>query len=252
MTDPRPYFFRWARRTIILACLALALAAGPRASGQAPAAAKPLPPLPAKQQERLKERDRLALQAEQLSSQGKLAEAIRAAEAVLAIEREVLGETSEDAIGSLEFLAKLHRDRKDWAEAKKACSEVLELREKALGKDHWKVTDARWALADVESLSKMDASKRRRLAEAEKLNQKVEELFGQGKCNEATVIAREEATIRKQIQGERHPDHAQSLNNLALLLATQGATPQPGPSTSRPWRSRRRRWAIDTPPTRPA
>jgi hypothetical protein len=61
--------------------------------------------LTAQQQERLKERDHLAMQAAQLRSQGKLPEAIEAAEAVLAIERAVLGQTSEDAIGSLELLA---------------------------------------------------------------------------------------------------------------------------------------------------
>jgi tetratricopeptide (TPR) repeat protein len=222
MTDPRPCCFRWARRTIVLACLAIVLTAAPRALGQAPAAPKPSRSSTANRQERLNDRDRLAKEVEQLKTHGKLLDAIKAVEAMRTIEREVLGETSEDAIGSLEILAKLHQDREDWAEAKKAWSEVLELREKTLGKDHWKVTDARWALADVESLSKMDAAKRRRLAEAEKLDQKVEELFGQGKYSEAMKMAREVATIRKEIQGERHPDHAQSLNNLALLLATQG------------------------------
>ena len=222
MTDPRPCCFRWAHRTIVLACLAIVLTAAPRALGQAPAAPKPSPPSTANRQERLKDRDRLAKEVEQLKTHGKLLDAIKAAEAMLAIEHEVLGETSEDAIGSLEVLARLHQDREDWAEAKKARSEVLELREKTLGKDHWKVTDARSALANVERSSRMDAAVRRRLAAAEKLDQKVEELFGQGKYSEAIVIAREEATLRKEIQGERHPDYAQSLNNLAVLLDTQG------------------------------
>src|SRR5262245_46566266 len=35
MTDPRPCPFRWAGRPVILACLAVALPAGPRALGQA-------------------------------------------------------------------------------------------------------------------------------------------------------------------------------------------------------------------------
>jgi hypothetical protein len=118
MTDPRPCSFRRACRTIILACLTLVLPAVPRAFGQAPAASKPSPPLTAQQQERLKERDQHALQAAQLRSQGKLPEAIQAAEAMLAIEREVLGEASEDAIGSLELLARLHQDREDWAAAR--------------------------------------------------------------------------------------------------------------------------------------
>ena len=174
------------RRTIILACLALALPAVPRAFGQAPAASKPSPPLTARQQERLKERDQFAMQAEQLRSQGKLSEAIQAAEAMLAIEREVLGETSEDAIGSLELLARLHQDREDWAAARKARTEVLNLRSTTLPKDHWQVADARWALDNVETLAKLSDRDRRRLREADRLIQQVEELYARGKYSEAT------------------------------------------------------------------
>jgi hypothetical protein len=119
MTDPRPCSFRRASRPIILACLVLSLPAVPRAFGQAPAQFKPSPAFTAQQQERLKERNQLAMQAAQLRSQERLAEAVKATEAVLAIEREMLGETSEDAIGSLDLLAQLHQDREDWAAARK-------------------------------------------------------------------------------------------------------------------------------------
>src|SRR5262249_30211684 len=154
MTCLRLHWFRRTHRTVILAFLAIALGAASRVSGQAPP--KPSPPLTAHQQERLKERDRMGKQAAELQAQRQLLEAIRAAEAKRDIEREVLGVTSDDAIGSLELLAQLHADREDWAAAKEACSEMLELRIKTLGEDHWKVIDARWLLADVESTTKMD------------------------------------------------------------------------------------------------
>ena len=186
MTYPRPYSLQWAHRTIILACLALAPPALPRAFGQAPAASKPSPPLTAKQQDRLKERDQLAMQAEQLRSQGKLPEAIKAAEAMLGIEREVLGETSEDAIGSLELLLQLHQDREDWAAARKAGKEVLNLRSATLPKDHWQVADARWALDNIDTVAKLSDRDRRRLREADRLVQQVEELSARGKYSEAT------------------------------------------------------------------
>ena len=191
MTYLRPCSFRWARRTIILACLALALAAGPRASGQAPAAAKPSPPLTAKRQERLKERDQLGEQANALRAQGKYAEAVEAVGKMLSIEREVLGETSEDAIGSLELLARLHQDREDWAAARKARKEVLNLRSTTLPRDHWQAADARWALDNIDGLARLSDRDRRRLREADRLNQRVEELHAQGKYSEAMGPARQ-------------------------------------------------------------
>src|SRR5262245_24983683 len=84
MTCPPPCALRGARPPSSLACMALALQVVPRVLGQALAAAKPSAPLTAGQQKRLKERDELAMQVAQLRSEGKLAEAIRAAEAMLA------------------------------------------------------------------------------------------------------------------------------------------------------------------------
>ncbi len=185
MTYPRPCSFRRACRPIILTCLALALPAMPRAFGQAPVASRPSLPLTARQQERLKERDHLAMQAVQLRSQGKLPEAIRAAEAMLALEREVLGETSEDAIGSLELLARLHQDREDWAAARKVRREVLKLLCTTLPKDHWQVVDARWALDNIDTLAKLSDRDRRRLREANRLIRQVEDLYARGKYSDA-------------------------------------------------------------------
>ncbi len=222
MTDPRPCSFRRACRTIILACLTLVLPAVPRAFGQAPAASKPSPPLTARLSRRLKERDQHALQAAQLRSQGKLPEAIQAAEAMLAIEREVLGEASEDAIGSLELLARLHQDREDWAAARKAREEVLKLRSTTLPRDHWQVADARRALDNIDSLARLSDRDRRRLREADRLVQQVEELYAQGKYSEATGPARQTLTIREALLGQSHPDLAESLNNLGVLLQKQG------------------------------
>src|SRR5271157_1601975 len=50
------------------------------------------------QQARLKERDKLDQQVKAFRAQGKTAEAIRATESMLAIECEVFGKTSDDAI----------------------------------------------------------------------------------------------------------------------------------------------------------
>jgi tetratricopeptide (TPR) repeat protein len=60
------------------------------------------------------------------------------------------------------------------------------------------------------------------LAEAERLNQQVIELYKQGKYNEAIPLAEQALAIRKQQLGDNHPLTATSLNNLAYLYQSQG------------------------------
>ena len=60
------------------------------------------------------------------------------------------------------------------------------------------------------------------LAEAEKLNQQIIELYNQGKYDTAIPLAQQALAIRKRILGEKHPHVATSLNNLALLYKNQG------------------------------
>ncbi|MGK7935249.1 MAG: tetratricopeptide repeat protein [Xenococcaceae cyanobacterium] len=60
------------------------------------------------------------------------------------------------------------------------------------------------------------------LAEAERLNQQVEQLYQQGKYNEAIPLAEQALAIRKKVLGDNHPDVAESLNNLAVLYESQG------------------------------
>ena len=149
------------------------------------------PPSTAAQRERLKERDRLGEQAQKLQAAGKLDQAIKAADAKLSIEREVLGTDSDDAIVSLSFLARLHVAREDWAAARSARREALDRLTARLGKDHWRVTHARQALADIDVLAGIGAEQRRRLAMAGRLHSEAFELRKKGKNREATAPARQ-------------------------------------------------------------
>ncbi len=60
------------------------------------------------------------------------------------------------------------------------------------------------------------------LAEAERLNQQVIQLYQQGKYAEAIPLAEQALAIRKKVLGDNHPDVAASLNNLAELYQSQG------------------------------
>ena len=60
------------------------------------------------------------------------------------------------------------------------------------------------------------------LAEAERLNQRVIELYQQGKYDEAVPLAEQVLAIRQKILGDNHPATSTSLNNLAGLYESQG------------------------------
>ena len=54
------------------------------------------------------------------------------------------------------------------------------------------------------------------------MNQRVVELFAQGKYREALELAQKALAIRQQLLGEEHPDYAASLNNLAAAVSRDG------------------------------
>ena len=193
----------------------------PSAIGQPPAAAKPPSTLTAHQQDRLNERDRLGKKVQELKSRGNLTEAIVAADAALALKREVLGETSDDAIGSIELIAQMHEELGNWAAAKKARADVLNLRTGTLGNDHWKVTDARWACTRADTLAKLNGAATRRLLKAARLEEQVATLYAQGQYVEAVGPA-PGAGYPSGVVGQRDPEYASSLANLAVLLYEQG------------------------------
>jgi CHAT domain-containing protein/Tfp pilus assembly protein PilF len=55
------------------------------------------------------------------------------------------------------------------------------------------------------------------VAEAEAANREMISLYGKGKVSEAAERGERALEIRKSVLGEQHSDHAQSLNNLAVL-----------------------------------
>jgi tetratricopeptide (TPR) repeat protein len=168
------------------------------------------------------ERDRLWDETRKRRAAGKTAEAFAAAEAMLALDRRRLGSDNAEIAESLGWLAELQAEREDFAAARASRGEALEVLQKLLGDGHWKAADARRALEDVDRLAGMGPERRRKLAEAGTLNGKVESLYQAGKSREALPLARQVLAIIKEVLGERHPDYAQILNNLAGLLREQG------------------------------
>jgi CHAT domain-containing protein len=165
-----------------------------------------------------KEQDRLRSEIRKLRREGKLPEAIAAAWAILALDCRLPGTENSEIVTSLEWLAELQTEHEDLASAQEVRRATLEFLQKWLGDGHWKVADARLALEDVDRLAEMDPERRRRRAEANTLNERAVSLHQAGKPSEALPLARRALAIRKEVLGERHPDYARSLANLAALL----------------------------------
>ncbi|HMB02118.1 MAG TPA: hypothetical protein VKP69_00080, partial [Isosphaeraceae bacterium] len=110
---------------------------------------------------------------------------------MLALERRHLGGDHPVVAESLGWLAELQVEREDFAAARAARREALDILRKRLGESDWRVVDARQALEDVERLSGMDRDRRARLAEAVRLNRTVMDLHRAGKYAEAVPAARQ-------------------------------------------------------------
>jgi CHAT domain-containing protein/uncharacterized protein HemY len=60
-----------------------------------------------------------------------------------------------------------------------------------------------------------------KLVEVKLLDRQVKQLYQQGKYNEAILLAQRSLAIRERVLGEKHPDVAQSLHDLATLYLAQ-------------------------------
>jgi tetratricopeptide (TPR) repeat protein len=201
-----PVFYR-QMITSIVALITLVMPV----SGQA-LASKPLTP---EQKQKLKERDRFLKESADLEQAGNLSDAIVAARKTLALSREIFGNTDEDVGTLLEFIGRLHVKREDWPAARVACRECVEIAIAVSGKDGWRATNARLALADVDLYAAMTPENRADLRRAERLNAEADRLDGQGKYDEASGLFQEALRIRRQLLGASHRDTLASVNKLA-------------------------------------
>jgi CHAT domain-containing protein/Tfp pilus assembly protein PilF len=183
--------------------------------GTAPA--EPAQPvrLTAEQQKQLEQARTLGEQALKLWRQKKPGEAISAWQKKLELERKVLGQDHPTVAASLGQLARLHEVQNDFAAAGQALRAVLDIQTRRFGKDHWQVTDARLAVADMELLGRLKPEQRDQLRQARVLNVEIVRLWRASRFQEALPLARKALAIHAVILGTTHPDYAKSLFNVA-------------------------------------
>jgi tetratricopeptide (TPR) repeat protein len=109
-----------------------------------------------------------------------------------------------------------------FGEAVKPAEELLALRQRAQGDGHWETVDAARLVKTLHQAADLAAGQRAALVEAQALTAKARAFDGQSKHAEAEPLFRKALTIREKSLGPRHPDTAQSCNNLALNLQVQG------------------------------
>ena len=185
-------------------------------------AANQQPSSEAKLDPRLEEHDRLLAAAKKLHVDHNPPGAIAAANKVVAIDRELFAKDPAKLADSLAMLADWQLEHDDFDAARQTRQEVLAIRTKLNGNDHWQTTDARLALADVERWSKFTVDQRKQLDRATELFDQGDKLGDQGKYQDAIPLLTEVLRLRERVLPDDHPMIAVSINYLANLHYRSG------------------------------
>jgi tetratricopeptide (TPR) repeat protein len=116
-----------------------------------------------------------------------------------------------------------------FAEAVAPAEEVLALRRRLQGEDHWQTADATRLLATLRQAAALPAAKRAALAEIADLVARADALDNAGKYRESEPLYRKTLATCDDILGPRHPKTAEARNNLAFNLDAQGRAPEAEP-----------------------
>jgi CHAT domain-containing protein/Tfp pilus assembly protein PilF len=109
-----------------------------------------------------------------------------------------------------------------WAEAVRAAEELLELRQKVQGKDHWEAVNARWQVQALRAAQRQNKEVQKEYAGVVALDREAVALEARGSFREAQPLRQKALEIRLKVLGEDHPDTATSYNWVAFDLNAQG------------------------------
>ncbi|MFM7832725.1 MAG: hypothetical protein ACKPJD_13095, partial [Planctomycetaceae bacterium] len=102
-------------------------------------------------------------QAQALQSAGKPAEAIAAGERVLAMEREMYGDTGAELTGTIEWLSQQHLSQQQFPQAESYAAELLRVQQSLHGQTGWQSVSAKWWLDNVQKLGRLDPATRTKM-----------------------------------------------------------------------------------------
>jgi len=110
----------------------------------------------------------------------------------------------------------------NYAEAIRQREELLALRTRGQGAEHWQTVDEKWALAATTKVAALAEEKRAGWRQAEKGAAAAERLEQQAQYDKALALCQERLKWCREVLGENHPHTAISYNNLAFNLNAQG------------------------------
>jgi CHAT domain-containing protein len=166
------------------------------------------PASPPAQQQQLQERDKLLKQVDTLREAGRFDEAVPVAERVLDVDRHTGNGTTAAVAESVSRLAELAELRGDWSRAIARRNEALAVRERLDGKDHWRASDARAALAFDENVAGLAEPDRTKVTAALKKEQEAYRLIAEGKYADAERVALEVLETYRTVVGPESPEVA--------------------------------------------
>jgi tetratricopeptide (TPR) repeat protein len=109
-----------------------------------------------------------------------------------------------------------------FAEAVGPAEELLALRQRVQGADHWQTVNASQQVQFLRQALRLPAAKQATLVEAAEALAKALALHKEGKYREAEPLFRKALAVREEVLGPRHPETAVSCNYLAYNLLAQG------------------------------
>ncbi|MGL4550763.1 MAG: tetratricopeptide repeat protein, partial [Gemmataceae bacterium] len=184
------------------------------------AAAPPGRPTP-EQETELARREPLEQEFARAAEAGKPAEALKAGRAVLDIERRVLGPWHRDTEGTASSLGDFHQGRAEWPEEAEYRRAVLAARRRLDGEGHWRTDEAGRLLAEALAHTRRPPAHRAALARAQGLITQARALSAERKHAEALALLRQALALRQGVVGERHPEYALALSELATAHYSQ-------------------------------
>jgi len=170
----------------------------------------------------LRDRERHWDAARRFQQQGKWPEAITAGSQVLFIERKLFGKTHANIADTLQWLARLHYERKDFAAAESLCKQSLEITTELHGKDDWRAADTRADLALLRRLAKCKPEELARLDAAKRKMAEAVEQCHRGKPRDAIPLAEGAIETQRGVLGEKYRGRIVDLNNLAKMHYAAG------------------------------
>ena len=145
-----------------------------------------------------------------------------AIEKKLAIERRLRGDRRGDIVQSLSMLADIQAGRGDLPAARESLKELISIGAVHSDLTDWRVADARRKMIDLDRLDFMTPQDRRRMDKARSLDLEASALNKRGNYPEMLPVLMEELKIRRELQGQNHPDVATTLGKISGVFQLAG------------------------------